>query len=166
MDILKENSSLVRMCNQYSLKASHLLLSEELVKSDGQIVRETYIEQLISENIKFKIESKIHPKISSIQPLEESKRFERKRDKKSDDKSEGLSRQNSQVIPHPPDSMKEQILEKRKNELESELADLKKSSLQEKDQLEAENEALKARINSIATNYQELQKDLQAEKQK
>lgn len=105
-------------------------------------------------------------KLERDSDFEESKRYEKKRNRKLTEKDSDSFKIRRSESPRKPDDVREKTLEKRKNELEAELLELKKKYAHEIDQNESEISALKERLENTAKNYQDLQHENLLQKQK
>lgn len=165
LDVLKENSDLVSASKARQKFLSPLICPSSDFYSEKNF---SYLERMLTENtnLKLKLKKSFEANQKSSHDLSPNLRFESKRReiKEKEKKKENVSL-SSDFAPKNKDVLRDQVLEKRKGELEAELVLVKQKWALEKEQLESENSALKDRIDSIAKNYQDLQSDLQAEKE-
>jgi hypothetical protein len=164
MDLLKENSGLIQAFKSIKNDAFDYVRPNHMLIADGtKKIRETYIEKIIKENAMLRDGLRQHQH-EDHENTEVSNRFERKRDRKEQQKDSDY--QDSQSEIKQPVSVRDKILEKRKNELEDELLTTKKQLANFKEHYEVEIYSFKNRLESTDKNYQVLQKELQNEKQK
>jgi hypothetical protein len=156
-DCLLENSGLIKTINTHNLKV--LPIPSVLTTSDETPLKEPFITHLLKDN------ASLRKKLNSIEPpksliFEESKRYEKKRTKKALEKASNSEDDSEYFMT----SAKENMLEKRKKELEAEVVQWRTKYEEIKLQLESDNKVLLERLNSLGANYQELQSYFQLER--
>ena len=169
IDILKENSEIWSKLNKLDRPIHEKLIqAKSLVKSDGEHVKPTYIEKLIKQNSKLKLESmKAKPLRQTDRDQKstdpDASRFEKKRERKRKQKELDLDPPNitRNSIQNSVDQAMMQRLERSKTSLENELKRVKTEWELEKSRLETQITALKDRLDSTARNYKILQEEMQ-----
>ena len=169
IDILKENSEIWGKLNKLDRPIHEKLIqAKSLVKSDGEHVKPTYIEKLIKQNSKLKLESmKAKPLRQTDRDQKstdpDASRFEKKRERKRKQKELDLDPPNitRNSIQNSVDQAMMQRLERSKTSLENELKRVKTEWELEKSRLETQITALKDRLDSTARNYKILQEEMQ-----